>query len=147
MPTKAKKKVAATEEPSKKKNSLTAMRLPDEYREEWDRWQALSAEEGIKEFRDWLFPKVRQALAPRPRALLNSTEAAEKRGRRIGIMIGKLDIWFALDREEEIDLVWLTQWVERYPDCVDEVCLAMLSKPYGLRFDQWWHDVMADSSA
>ena len=123
--------------PNSSKSVQINFRVPEEYKVEWEKWQALAKEEG-KELRDWIFPKVRQALAPRPKPVADSTSDALKRGRRIGLMIGRLDMVFQMDREEDIDPGWITDWIARYPDCVDDVRLFLLGKPYGLRFEKWW---------
>lgn len=130
----------------RKRNALAALRLPEDYKAEWDRWQAHAAEEGIKEFRDWLFPKVRQALTPRPERAATGVAMNDvfKRGQRLGLMIGRLDAIFEHEQEDEIDLGWLTAWVTRYPDLVPDVVQTLSLRPYGERFHAWWTVAIGD---
>lgn len=112
-------------------------RVTEPLKAEWEQWQILAKEEGL-EFRDWLFPRVRQSLRPRPRSVADSLGEAVKRGKRIGLMVGRLDMVFHLGQEENMDPGWVLEWIARHPDCVDDVRLPLLAKSYGVRFDRWW---------
>ena len=141
MPKKAtsRKSPAPTEGSKKKKNDLVAFRLPEEYRPEWDAWKAQSEAEGIKEFREWLFPKVRQALAPKPKPA-PIVDAREQfiRGQRLGMMVGRLDAVFELGQEDQLELGRVVKWAEKYPELAQDLVQILVQRSYGVQFDAWW---------
>ncbi len=122
-------------------------RAPEEYKTEWDKWQALAKQEGV-EFRDWLFPRIRQSLAPKPTKTVSAsnTVAAYRKGYYVGTLVGRLDWVFEEGQEQDIDRGALKAWCARHPDCVPDVLSILTAKPYGIRFHAWWQGIMSDAS-
>lgn len=117
--------------------------MPED-KQEWDQWRALAETEGIKNFRDWLYPRIRQSLAPKPTRdpIATQTMATYRRGYYVGTMVGRLDWLFAEGHEYDIDRGEVRAWCGRHPDCVPDVLSVLIAKPYGVRFHAWWAEVM-----
>ena len=120
-----------------KNTSPVGIRLHPEEKLEWEQWRSYAEQEGI-EFRTWLFTRIRQSLAPKPVKAVTTTGAAQKRGYRLGMMVGRLDAVFIAGTEDDIDLGWVMQWIRRYPELVPEVSAILTGESYGLRFYPWW---------
>ena len=127
---------------STSKTQAIGFRVTEEGKAEWERWQALAKQEGV-EFRDWLFPKVRQALAPKPKMTAPSdAKAAYVRGQRLGMMVGRLDAIFEQEWEDQIDLGRVVAWVAKYPDLAQDLVQILTQRSYGVRFHAWWQQVI-----
>lgn len=118
------------------------MRVSPDEKEEWQRWQAIADKEGAPTFVDWVYTRIRQSLAPKPRQTTMSLSDVFKRGQRLGLMVGRLDAIFEQEREDEIDLGWLTGWVVKNPDLVPDVLQMLTLRPYGERFHAWWTEAI-----
>lgn len=118
--------------------------MPED-KEEWDRWRHLAEQEGIKNFRDWLYPRIRQSLAPKPVAIstINAVDAF-RRGQLLGQTVGRLDAVFLKEEENVIAIGWLIRWAQKYPDLAADVVQILTGRPYGLRFHAWWQEVMTN---
>lgn len=131
------------------KTAIIGFRGMPEDKEEWDRWRTLAETSGIKNFRDWLYPRIRQSLAPKPTRdpVATNTVTAYRRGYYVGAMVGRLDWVFEEGHETDLDRGAIRAWCERHPDCVADVLSVLTAKPYGVRFHAWWVEVMGHQTS
>lgn len=116
-------------------------RLPKTMEGEWNTWksQAAAAELSI---RDWMFRQIRVSLrqaahpAESPLTILN-------RGRRQGILMGKLDYAFRREREDDLSVPPILKWCRDYPHDVLDIIQWCAVQSYGGRFRQWWRQEIA----
>lgn len=122
-------------------------RASEEYRQEWDKWKTMAENAGV-EMRDWIFPRIRQSLAPKPTkdvTVINSV-AAYRRGYYTGAMVGRLDWVFTEGIEHDIDPGEIRAWCRKHPECVSDLAAQLTMKSYGLRFHDWWQSLKVDSA-
>lgn len=123
------------------RNATVGFRVTEEQKTEWDQWKAKADQDGL-EFRDWLFPRVRQSLVPKPTRSAQPIAAIYRQGYRVGLMAGRLDLAFAMGQQGELDLGEIRRWAQKYPECVADLVDAMTAKSYGIVFDAWWQKIM-----
>lgn len=117
------------------------IRIPEDIGDTWAGWERQAEQEGLT-IRDWLFRQVASSLAA-PRATADpvrtaSTYQALERGRRQGILLGRLDAAFQMERSDDIKPTWMMAWCRRHPEDIPDIVQWCVMQPWGPAFTRWW---------
>lgn len=117
------------------------IRIPEDIGDTWTAWERQAHQEGLT-IRDWLFRQVAQSLVTAPplpdAGRTASAYQALERGRRQGILLGRLDAAFQLERSGDIKPSWMVAWCRRHPEDIPDIVQWCVMQPWGPAFTQWW---------
>ena len=128
------------------KSIAVSFRMLPEDKVEWDGWRSI-AEQAGQEWRDWLFTRIRQSLAPKPQPSRTVSGAAYKDGVRVGILCGQIQEAFASGHPEDWDPTPALRFAEKWPHLVPDVLSIMTAKAYGADFHHWWKEVIGPAES